>query len=73
MRHFLFISLFGVLLIPTFAKAESYWLILSSWGGNGGKALEKIQMKNMDQCEEQGKKFYVGDTYRHNYYCLTGK
>ncbi len=39
------------------AKAGSVWLVLKEGGeyyGQFSVALEKIEMKNMDQCQEQG-------------------
>ena len=57
-------------------NAESYWLILSSSAG-GSSALEKIEMANMEQCEEQGEifaseriKFKMN---KKQYECLKGK
>ena len=35
------------------AQAESFWLILQ----NSTYGIEKIEMKNMSQCEEQGKQY----------------
>ena len=64
----LLIPLLAALALPTAVNAESYWLILKE--GGKGKALEKIEMKSMEQCEEQGEIFRgVYSTYT----CLIGK
>ena len=34
-------------------KAESYWLILQ----NSNYGIEKIEIKNIDQCKEQGEEY----------------
>ena len=49
-------------------EAESFWLILqkSTYG------LEKIEMKNMSQCEEQGKQYTKSLGIPSNM-CLIGK
>ena len=64
----LLIPLLAALALPTAVNAESYWLILKE--GGKGKALEKIEMKSMEQCEEQGEIFKAGYS---NYTCLIGK
>ena len=64
----LLIPLLAVFALPTAVNAESYWLILIE--GGKGKALEKIEMESMEQCEEQGNLFESG--YR-GYVCLIGK
>jgi len=52
MRIFLILSILFFLGIQT-AKAESVWLVIAI--SSARKAtLEKIEMKNMTQCEEQG-------------------
>ena len=41
-------------------KAESVWLILQTYGFHSAglsNSLLKIEMKDMNQCEEQGKAF----------------
>ena len=79
MKRFLFVTLFASLLIPTVAKAERYWLIIKAQAHHKGTALEKIEMKSMEQCEEQGKIFtepFAEDQKYipyHQFYCLKGK
>ena len=51
---FLLLSLVAAISLPTAATAESVWLVLRSWGGKG---IEKIEMKDMDQCELMGAKW----------------
>ena len=58
MRRFLFVTLFASLLIPTFAKAESVWLIIQS----KSSALEKIEMTDMEQCKTMGE-FWKKNSY----------
>ena len=50
------------------AQAESYWLIIQ----NSTYGIEKIEMKNLTQCEEQGKE-YSKSSGIPRYLCLTGK
>ena len=50
------------------AQAESFWLILQ----NSTYGIEKIEMKNMPQCEEQGKQ-YTKSSGIPRYLCLIGK
>ena len=64
----LLLLLIAALALPTAVNAESYWLILIESGK--GKALEKIEMESMEQCNEQGNLFKRG--YRE-YVCLIGK
>tara|TARA_S200000501_G_scaffold261663_1_gene245591 strand:- start:283 stop:519 length:237 start_codon:yes stop_codon:yes gene_type:complete len=60
-------------------KAESIWLVLAVHNGHGGVSLQKIQMENMAQCEEQGlfwknsKRAYRGGPKYRGYECLKGK
>ena len=59
--------------LPTSVNAETIWLILYV-RSNYGISNEKIQMKSMDQCEEQGQIFLekkIGG--RNRYICLKGK
>ena len=56
-------------------NAESVWLIMYS-SFKDGNSFEKVQMKNMEQCNEQGQKilFKKGKGIRHStYVCITGK
>ena len=52
----------------TSAQAESYWLILQ----NSTYGIEKIEMKNILQCDEQGKE-YSKSSGIPRYLCLIGK
>ena len=52
----LLLPLIAALTLPTAINAETIWLILYV-RSNYGKANEKIQMKSMDRCEEQGQIF----------------
>ncbi len=45
-----------------------FWLILQ----NSSEGIEKIEMKNMSQCEEQGKQ-YTKSSVIPRYLCLIGK
>tara|TARA_Y100001968_G_scaffold326508_1_gene369708 strand:- start:1083 stop:1289 length:207 start_codon:yes stop_codon:yes gene_type:complete len=50
------------------AQAESFWLILQ----NSTYGIEKVEMKNMSQYEEQGKQ-YSKSLGIPRYVCLIGK
>ena len=53
----LLLPLLAALALPTAANAESVWLILrygTTGGKNSGSALEKIKMKDKEQCELMG-------------------
>ena len=50
------------------AQAESFWLILQ----NSTYGIEKIEMKNISQCEVQGKQ-YTKNSGIPRYMCLIGK
>ena len=52
-------------------NAETYWLVLKVGVSRG--ALEKIEMKSMEQCKEEGGKFKSRNTKYHSYTCLIGK
>ena len=66
----LLLPLIAALAFPTAVNAESAWLIIRN-----GYGLEKIEMKDMDQCKSQGEaymeagKSFSGPTF----VCLTGK
>ena len=66
----LLLPLLAVISLPTAVNAESYWLILRIDDDDSGVALEKIEMKSMKQCEEQGEDWYssfsIGTS--NNYY-----
>ena len=51
-RNLLFLSS-AMFLTAMNAQAESFWLILQ----NSTYGIEKIEMKNMSQCEEQAKQY----------------
>ncbi len=60
MKRTLLILAALILAAPQAAIAESVWLVLRLGGDKGDRwrnepvAMEKIQMNDMDQCEEQG-------------------
>jgi hypothetical protein len=60
MKKFL-LPLLVVFALPTAVSAESVWLILSmsyiAAPSKTGVAMEKIKVKDMDQCEDQGAKW----------------
>ena len=72
MRRFLLIALGMSFLLPTTVNAESFWLILV-----GPQSMEKILMKDMEQCLEEGEK--IQERWKANlksrkaYACVTGK
>ena len=68
MKRFL-TPLLAALALPTPVHAESYWLVLSKYEN----AIEKIEMKSMEQCKEEGGKFKSRNTKYHSYTCLIGK
>ena len=78
----LFIPLLAALALPAAVNAESVWLLmnLGFWYREGGAAaaFEKIEMKDMEQCEEQAAKYMGADTLSgtkrwKGYVCLKGK
>ena len=73
MNRFLLLALTAGLMSPIAAKAESYWLIMSA--GDADKIdMEKVQMENLDQCNEQGQVFKSLKTARvMKYVCIKGK
>ncbi len=74
MKRFL-IPLLATLALPTAVNAESYWLVLRVDDASG-VALEKIEMKSMERCEEQGEdwasSFGIGRSNSY-YKCFIGK
>ena len=71
----LLVPLLAAIAFPTAVDAESYWLVLKV-GDDRGIALEKIEMKSMEQCQEQredwSSSFSIGTS--NNYYkCFIGK
>ncbi|MBO8204580.1 hypothetical protein [Prochlorococcus marinus] len=79
----LLLPLLAALALPNAVNAESVWLLLRGGHPLDPKTLEKIEMKDMEQCEQQGEKYkkftnqwvdkksLEGKYY--NYLCLTGK
>ena len=65
MKHNLLFLATAMFLTAMNAQAESFWLILKT-------VIEKIEMKNMSQCEEQGKQ-YTKSSGIPRYLCLIGK
>ena len=73
MKRFL-TPLLAALALPTAVHAESYWLILRVDDDDSGVALEKIEMKSMKQCEEQGDDWKFSGFGSSRYYkCFIGK
>ena len=68
MKSYLLFFSSALFLTSMNAKAESVWLILQ----NSNYGIEKIEMKNMSQCEEQGKE-YKKSSGIPRYLCLIGK
>ena len=79
MRRFLFLALGLGMMLPTAANAESYWLILkfvNDKGSGTSASLEKIEMTDMNQCNQQGKYWQSKKPNRFealDYVCITGK
>ena len=69
----LLLPLIAALALPTAANAERVWLIIDL-----SRGMEKIEVENMAQCEEQGnvfkksKRLYLDSKFR-GYECLKGK
>ena len=63
---------------PIAAKAETYWLVLRA-GIFNGSSLEKIEMKDMNHCESEGKRWKSSEVigkpgdHHKDYLCITGK
>ena len=68
MRRLLFAPLIFTLLSPIAASAESVWLVLLA-----ARAMDKIEMRDLDQCHEMGKKFISAPGGFKGYQCLEGK
>ena len=74
--HRFFIALLAAIALPTSVDAESTWLVLKISGRKSAAYLEKIEMENMTQCEEQGKFWRSKDPNRFenlDFVCLKGK
>ena len=71
------LPLLAALVLPTAVNAESVWLIIGYRTGPGlsaGVALEKIEMQDMTQCLEQGKKFKSKKNRKASWVdCIKGK
>tara|TARA_A100001011_G_scaffold290845_1_gene302361 strand:- start:47 stop:256 length:210 start_codon:yes stop_codon:yes gene_type:complete len=66
----LLLPLLAALALPAAVNAESVWLVIAY--GNVG--MEKIEMKDLDQCIEQGEKLKQKQKLlRHQYFCIEGK
>ena len=73
MRRFLSLALGLGMLLPTATKAESIWLILGVDEDNEF-TIDKIEMKDMTQCKEQGEIWRFSKmNKRTKYICLQGK
>ena len=70
MKHLLF-PLIATLAFPTAVNAESIWLVLYM----GKSGLEKIEMRDLDQCKENGEAYKAMEAAGlfKNYICLEGK
>ncbi len=78
----LLIPLLAAIALPTAVNAESVWLILlygKSFDQNGSVAasLEKIEMKNIDDCKDEGSRWLSSQTIKktsdRGYHCVIGK
>ena len=68
MKRYLLLFSLAIVITALSAKAESFWLILQ----NSTYGIEKVEMKNMPQCEEQGKE-YSKSAGIPRYLCIIGK
>ena len=74
MRRFFLIALTAGLLLPAAAKAGKVWLVIDGCGN--GYGMEKIEVDDMQQCQEQGAAWKASKTTcRSNkgWACLKGK
>ena len=74
----LLLTLVAALSLPTAVNAESVWLILRYSGSytDSPVALEKIEMKDINQCEMQGATWLTSKRIGNKpkgYECLIGK
>ena len=80
----LLLPLLASFALPSAVSAESVWLVLkyAGWNWHNGSGLEKIEMKDMAQCELMGSKWIAsrkvhskqGERFEDsNYVCLEGK
>ena len=79
MKKFL-LPLLASFALPTAVNAESIWLIIYGVVGytHGGGGLEKVEMKDMTQCELMGAKLISSQKMKINhaaigYECIKGK
>jgi len=68
MKSYLLFLSSALFLTAMNAQAESFWLIIQ----NSAYGIEKIEMKTMSQCEEQGK-HYTKSSGIPRYLSLIGK
>ena len=71
---YLLIPLLAAFALPTAINAESYWLIIYM----GKTGLEKIEMRDMDHCEEEGNLWRNSKTMKsgiqgRSHHCIKGK
>jgi len=71
---YLLLPLLAALALPTAVNAESYWLIIYM----GKTGLEKIEMRDMDHCEEEGNLWRNSKTMKsgiqgRSHHCIKGK
>ena len=75
----LLLPLLAALALPTAVNAESIWLWLRATHANGGASQEKILMKSMEQCEEEGERWVMAgskaskDRRFRRFHCFIGK
>ena len=74
----LLIPLLAALALPTAVNAESVWLWLRATKSDG-VSQEKILMKSMEQCEEEGKRWVMAGSRKgksvgwRKFHCFIGK
>ncbi len=64
----LLLPLIAALALPTSVNAESIWLVISK-----SYTMEKIEMKDMEQCKEMGNFWSKNATGFAQWVCLSGK
>ena len=76
----LLLPLLAAIALPTAANAESVWLVLSHVSKDGSKssmALEKVEMRDMPQCREEGRRWDSAENIHHTkdlgWHCVRGK
>ena len=74
----LLLPLIAVLALPTAVNAESVWLLIKSerhymsTSAFGFSALEKIEMSDLSQCQNEGKR--IAEQFRNTHWiCVKGK